>query len=342
MEYGGHQAPQHYAPFAAAPYSPPVKPRENVYAKDRSSFRPDRTFLFVGSFMLAMLVLIPIWNSVALTWDPIFMHMVGASTPTLMVFSCGTVLCVYIATIVLWFRLSSPYWQNERSVLLIASLFLLALGFVLLMLSQPLAHSAAVAYQDLWDNCQFGETTKALADTSQALQVLRAEPGCLEKPSIEECEGFETSPAALVLKALEAHYRCSGFCFQSATPVGRLGSNASLLIGITSTVSSVADPVLPGSIEFVPYPPTLFSKADYEAACDSMAARSMKYSVGDIANQTFYQGIALIIVSITINLMKYASFFLRIKPRGFHDHLHDEHLAHPHSVYRDPSYGATM
>merc|ERR1719199_1089618 len=64
---------------------------------------------------------------------------------------------------------------------------------------------------------------------------------------------------------------------------------------------------LPGSA-FSAYPPTLFSQANFQASCDGMAARNMRNFAGDVADQTFYEGIMLVIVSIIIGFLKLLGF----------------------------------
>jgi len=56
------------------------------------------------------------------------------------------------------------------------------------------------------------------------------------------------------------------------------------------------------------YPPTLFSDANYQASCEGMAARDMKNFSGDIAFQTFYQGIYLVLIAVATGFLKLIGF----------------------------------
>jgi len=47
-----------------------------------------------------------------------------------------------------------------------------------------------------------------------------------------------------------------------------------------------------------PFPPTLFSTANYQTSCDGMGARHMKNFAHDIGAQTWSEGVALVLVSI--------------------------------------------
>mmetsp|Transcript_13936 Transcript_13936/g.38046 ORF Transcript_13936/g.38046 Transcript_13936/m.38046 type:complete len:359 (-) Transcript_13936:49-1125(-) len=55
------------------------------------------------------------------------------------------------------------------------------------------------------------------------------------------------------------------------------------------------------------HPPTLFSDAGFRASCDGMAARDIKNLAGDIAFQTFFQGVYLVFIAITIAFAKLLS-----------------------------------
>lgn len=59
------------------------------------------------------------------------------------------------------------------------------------------------------------------------------------------------------------------------------------------------------------YPPTLFSDANYQASCEGMAARSMINFAGDVGFQTFYQGIYLVLISISMGVLKLLGYCSR-------------------------------
>jgi len=59
------------------------------------------------------------------------------------------------------------------------------------------------------------------------------------------------------------------------------------------------------------YPPTLFSDANYQASCEGMAARDMRNFAGDIAFQTFYQGIYLVLIAIATGFLKLIGFCVK-------------------------------
>lgn len=319
-------------------YSAPVKPQlvdQGASASPPSSapFNSGQVFLFTGIFMLGTLVMIPVWNSVALLSDATFIYMSGSLQPTLIIVACVSVCVMYAVTVAIFFRTSRMEVQTEQSILMIGSLFLALLGVLLLLLSTPLHRSADEGYQGIWNNCQFG-APRGLYDSSQALHALRATPGCRSMQSIEECQHYQPTEAALTLKAMEAGFRCSGFCYQPL-PAGNASASseaappspeeASMMQTQSRTVRAAAHGGQQGLAEaverqhrarqeprappaFAPYPPTLFSQANFQASCDGMAARNMRNFAGDVADQTFYEGVMLVIVSIIIGFLKLLGF----------------------------------
>lgn len=55
------------------------------------------------------------------------------------------------------------------------------------------------------------------------------------------------------------------------------------------------------------YPPTLFSNANFQASCEGMAARHLKYTAGDISSGLFWEGILLIFSAIVVATLKLCS-----------------------------------
>jgi len=89
-----------------------------------------------------------------------------------------------------------------------------------------------------------------------------------------------------------------------------------LLSTLTERVGGVSTAIV-GDSETQPapiasrYPPSLFSDANYQASCEGMAARDMKNFAGDVGYQTFYQGIYLVVVAVTMGFLKLVGFCVR-------------------------------
>lgn len=64
------------------------------------------------------------------------------------------------------------------------------------------------------------------------------------------------------------------------------------------------------------FPPTLFSKANYQASCDGMAARDVKNFAGDMSFYLFYQGIYLIFVGVMVGFLRLAGYCWQGKKFG--------------------------
>lgn len=291
-----------------------------------------RVFFFAGLFMMSMLVMVPIWNSIALLQDATFGYLSGTSLPSLLITVCVGVIVLYAVTIFVFFQSSRPEVQTEQTMLMIGSVFLALLGVFLLLLATPLERSADNGYHNIWNNCHFNVRTRALYDESQTLQTLRADPACADMQSVEECAGYRETPTSTVLRAMESDFKCSGFCFQPLTATA--GGNATT----DSTSEAAGGEVAGGSDETVSaqvllrYPPTLFGQANFQASCDGMAARNMRNFAGDVAVQTFYEGIMLVLVSVIIGFLKLI---------GFCGHRREEQQLYPKQGMRiDQGYGA--
>eukprot|EP00747_Dinoflagellata_sp_TGD_P183570 gnl/TRDRNA2_/TRDRNA2_38521_c0_seq1.p1 gnl/TRDRNA2_/TRDRNA2_38521_c0~~gnl/TRDRNA2_/TRDRNA2_38521_c0_seq1.p1 ORF type:complete len:365 (+),score=62.08 gnl/TRDRNA2_/TRDRNA2_38521_c0_seq1:73-1167(+) len=64
------------------------------------------------------------------------------------------------------------------------------------------------------------------------------------------------------------------------------------------------------------FPPTLFSKANYQASCDGMAARDVKNFAGDMSFYLFYQGIYLIFVGVMTGFIRLIGYCHHGKKHG--------------------------
>jgi len=93
------------------------------------------------------------------------------------------------------------------------------------------------------------------------------------------------------------------------TPLALLSTIADKIGGVSTAV--VADSESQPAPVASRYPPSLFSDANYQASCEGMAARDMKNFAGDVGYQTFYQGIYLVVVAVTMGFLKLVGFCVR-------------------------------
>jgi len=57
-----------------------------------------------------------------------------------------------------------------------------------------------------------------------------------------------------------------------------------------------------------PFPPTLFSQANFRASCDGAAARNLIDFTRDTGNQMWYMGIVLIALSMCTGLWEWSAY----------------------------------
>lgn len=325
----------------AAPTIVEAKPAAEKPTKSASAgISPRLVFLVTGVVLLGLVCGVPVVNAIMLIMDMNYVFWVGVSIPLWMIFLSLGVIVAYAITILVLFRRPQPQAESEQTMLLIANIFIVVLGLVFIFVAMPLSRQSTDTYDNIMTKCETSPQTMRTYEYAQVLQNIRSLPDCYSKYSVEECNGYEDAhPYTGYLKALERHFRCSGFCYRPPSSAGaalpQLLSNASkavsaarsgkrrlLQMGRASsalTVESSQGPPPPSSgvLEKAgtsSAPPTLFSDANYQASCEGMAARDMKLLAGDIAHQTFYQGIYLVAISIAMGFIRLIGFCIRVDP----------------------------
>lgn len=236
--------------------------------------RPQSMLLALGLSIMFLLLVIPTWNCVGMLDDPVFMFIAGSKIPEWMLACCALLFVAFSLLLVIFLSHSQPEVRTEQAMLMIGALFLSALGIMLILFGGPLQGEAGAARNDFNFNCRQGAKTSQLYIAALQLESLRAMPHCASQSTIEDCHGFEGYPKmkeALVLKAMESRYRCSGVC-QGKNKKG----------------------------EQI-YPPTLFSQASYKVSCDGMAARHIKNFNEELALQASVTGCMLVAGGILIS-----------------------------------------
>mmetsp|Transcript_26090 Transcript_26090/g.45413 ORF Transcript_26090/g.45413 Transcript_26090/m.45413 type:complete len:307 (-) Transcript_26090:81-1001(-) len=257
-----------------------------VFGKRRKRSEAERNatkmMIITGCLTLAVLIFIPMWNSRYLWKDPVYTYFSGWWIPRGVFVCCLSIWIIGFLTINTFFVRVPFEAVTESAILSLATIFLTLIGVVLTLYAQPLEKQASEAYMELWSNCQFGVRTRPLYAVYQQLYVLRQDPDCLAKTSVEQCVSFKDYPylkEAELLKAMEGKLQCSGFCYSP--------------VDANST--------------FVPYPPTLFSKDNYKVSCEGAAARHVRFFVSASASAFMHEGVFLILVAVAVGLLKLVS-----------------------------------
>eukprot|EP00747_Dinoflagellata_sp_TGD_P161768 gnl/TRDRNA2_/TRDRNA2_178648_c0_seq1.p1 gnl/TRDRNA2_/TRDRNA2_178648_c0~~gnl/TRDRNA2_/TRDRNA2_178648_c0_seq1.p1 ORF type:complete len:354 (-),score=64.66 gnl/TRDRNA2_/TRDRNA2_178648_c0_seq1:55-1116(-) len=284
-------------PPMAQEYSPDVPTKAIIVP-----FSPRGVFMYGGGFVVACLVVIPIWNCVALLRDKTFMYFIGPAYPVMIIIVSVGLFLIYTTTISIFFRVARPEAQTDQTIVMLLSVFATAIGVSFMLIGTPLYSKSHHSYDVLFTNCQFGAKTGDLYQEYMVLHNLRSAETCKDRASIEECPEYQSTRQSEILKAMEDDFKCSGYCYKGPINATKPKATGTSLLEIgqadaLSTSSSRLDVL-------VPYPPTLFSKANFQASCEGMAARDMRNFVGAIATQVFYEGLALICASIVVGFMK--------------------------------------
>jgi hypothetical protein len=293
-------------------------------------------FMFMGCILLTLLSIVPIWNSICLISDSNYTYFAGREMPQCIIVLCIVFILLYALTIMLFFRRTHASIHTEQTIMLIANIFIMLFGLMLMMISIPLTHQAEITYTNLMYRCEYAEQTHRLFEYSTVLQNIRAQPECAKKYSIEECDGYEVAaPYTYMLKGMEMRFRCAGFCYKAPPAMTMSGpipapapapakapASAFLTLSRRKLHNKMTHlSLMTESREFAAhnatfndvyqppvYPPTLFSDYNFKASCEGMAARDMKHFAGDIGEQTFFQGLALVFIAVITGFLKLAGF----------------------------------
>jgi len=276
---------------------------------------PASTFMFAGSLFLALLAVTPIWNAASLLNDFNYIFWAGDRTPTWIIIVSTSIVILYAVTSGIFFRRVHSS-QAEQTIMTMASLFITLFGLFLMLVSMPLTQQAVLTSTNLLYNCDSSMQTHRLYEYSHVLQNIRAGAACAKKFSVEECDGYQSSPPFTdFLKNMENNFRCAGFCHKASVAKDASASKAKLAKNKDHVTPSFAEErnLEAADSEFViathhdasaKYPPTLFSDSNFQASCDGMASRDIKNFAGDIGRQTFFQGIYLVLIAVATGFLK--------------------------------------
>lgn len=248
-----------------------------------SGMKPKSLFAGLAVLVMFLLLLIPSWNAVGLLQDPVFMYMAGSELSGWLLVCCIFLFVISYITIQIFIDRIRPEQQTEQTMLMVSGIFLSTLGVMLILFGGPLMRQATMASSEFMVNCRSGKMTQSLYIAQKELSSLRAMPSCTKLASVEDCIAFQAFPKmkeAMVLKAMENQYQCSGIC------QGRNQAGEQI------------------------YPPTLFSKANYHVSCDGMASRRMLDFNAGVSSQMVAEGCMLVGTAIVISFCQLFVFCL--------------------------------
>jgi hypothetical protein len=258
---------------------------------------PRCMILSCGLLLLLLVLFVPFYNAIALIRDFNYVFWVGIRVPLGMITAYLTIIVMYVATVLIFFRISQPRVQTEQTIFMIATIFMTLIGLTLIGLSMPLSAQANTTFGNLMYRAEYSPQTLRTWEYAQVLQNIRYLPQCAHRYSVEECEGYEeANPYTGYLKEIEGYYKCTGFGYRHNG---------------TQAKEQGLGPM---------FPPTIFSDANYQAHCEKMAAHDFKNYAGDIGFQIFYLGVALVLIAIGTGFLKLIGFCVH-RPLPEEQHL---------------------
>jgi hypothetical protein len=172
----------------------------------------DLTFyVWGGAFLILMMTVVPVWNMSVLLADFNYVFWAGIHVPRCLIISCVGVIFLYVlfATAVLRRRQS----RMPETIMNTISMFVLLMGFILIVFSIPLQQQVDRTTNNLLYHCRESEQTHRTYEFTKVLQNLRKSPACAKLWSVEQCSGYEeANPYTDFIKDMENKFKCSGFC----------------------------------------------------------------------------------------------------------------------------------
>jgi hypothetical protein len=174
----------------------------------------------VGTFFLLLLAAVPIWCAYYLLEDSNYVFWAGRQIPEGIITGCALVIFFYLLLLYAFFAKQHNEAQIEHTMMLLGNVSVMIFGVSFMLVSLPLSHQVDITVTNLLYRCDTSAQTHRLYEYSQVLHNIRAMPGCADKYSVEECEGYqEAAPYTTLLRAMEASYHCSGFCINTPPTV---------------------------------------------------------------------------------------------------------------------------
>jgi hypothetical protein len=347
-QHNYEQHHQHdYEQYPLAQYPPP-----HLYAQMpvRPSFvtrlakqlggplRGAATPIVYGSFVLCMLVFIPVWNCLAMMDDQVFVYVIGYELPWSLIVALACVVALFVMAVLTYSFAPYKVHISESLQLSIFTTFTSLLGIVLMLYAAAYTSGSGHFADDI-GGCNLGNArVRDLALEYENLWQVRNSASCMAERSVEGCAGYANTPEARVLRFMEETYLCSGFCHQTprganatsvlsskdfvdaahgTMPVSLLSEVGSVEVrdagmaavldglktwfggdGSRSSLAPVLDAAVGGAGVTLPFPKTLFSDRNNHGSCHGAAMRTMRADLGDVSTQFMYQGCQLLFVAI--------------------------------------------
>lgn len=194
---------------------------------------PGYSLALVGTVLLVLLVLTPVWDSVRLLYSSTHVYFLGRTWCFWAICVCCGIILFYILATMIMEQCSRQQATTVPSHLYLFSTVITILGLGMLLLAQPLHMDVQTTYNELMQHCDTGHRTQQLTVYYNALLNMRLQPNCINKTSVEQCPGFQDHyPYTAFLKQMELEHLCSGFCYQALPhlPNGGKPSPAAVLL----------------------------------------------------------------------------------------------------------------
>lgn len=269
--------------------------------------------LIVGLFIAVLFICMPVWSAITLLTDEIVSYFI-IWWPLIVILICGALMLVLFAFFLCFLWCGGHRVHSGQPSLNILALFVMLYAALIVAMSYPLSEQAYTIKQEVRYSCGGGRHTHLLYDEYLRLSQLRSDPDCMTSTSVSDCDGFNPTKEGTMLEKFESELSCSGYCSQF------IGLDLSLApvpfaFGDTWQLGNPRQ-------SYAIYPPTLFSQNNWTASCSGMSMRNVVAYLGDISDETFWEGVVLfLIISIAgcvalTNIISLSGSRTRLQDKG--------------------------
>jgi len=257
---------------------------------------------------------LPILGALELLSDRNYTFWMGVHYPMMVIFGCIGVTLLMVIIILLLIKHAKNYIQGKITFMILQSIFASLLGVVLVYLWVAQTRNLNQTADRISLGCMNSmPEASILADYGTVLYNLRVQPECINRTSVELCEGWHENEYTSYLKYVELEFKCGPMCRDLQLPAGAVqGAGTQLL-----QEGAMTDPYYHshGSVwlqeeagmALAPVSAIrLFSPGYTRMSCAPMVSTRLRVLAFCFSDLMFKQGFMLILCAITMSLVAIA------------------------------------
>jgi len=257
---------------------------------------------------------LPILGALELLSDRNYTFWMGIRYPLLVIFGCIGVTVLMVITILLLIKHATNYIRGKITFMILQSIFASLLGVVLVYLWVAQTRNLNQTADRISLGCMNSmPEASILADYGTVLYNLRLQPDCINRTSVELCDGWAENEYTSYLRYLEFEFKCGPMCRDLQLPAGAVQAVKLLQEGMTADPhfhahnevwlqeSEEAGTAL-APIQAV----RLFSQGYTRMSCAPLVSTRLRVLAFCFSDLMFHQGFMLIMCAIIMSALAIA------------------------------------